>query len=148
MEVNGMIEALEAELASDLTDDRCNDDDWWTERRSLYVQLYTLVCRHGTPTFITAPPARSDEQTELGQDAARLQAEIERVNFESAYELDGLQEEICENEKEAKAAALGYMTVRFDETAIGGELCTDKDGNWCLHLHPSLIEPLSLSLSH
>ena len=66
----------EAELCHDAFDDRQHDDDWWEERRPLYVELYHISaalearCVHLLPAPLTRshiqlPPARAHEQEEV-----------------------------------------------------------------------------------
>ena len=74
---------MEAELCQDAFDDRQHDDDWWEERRELYVKMYHISaelearCANLRPTPLTRPcielpPARAHEQEEVEWDASCL----------------------------------------------------------------------------
>ena len=82
----------EAELSHDAFDDRQHDDDWWEERRELYVELYRISaelearCAHLLPAPLTRPcidlpPSRAHEQEEVEWDASCLVGEPRHLRW-------------------------------------------------------------------
>ena len=86
---------VEAELSYDAFDDRQHDDDWWEERRPLYVELYRIsadleaqgVHLRGpfTRSYIQLPPARAHEQEEVEHEGRCLVAQPPHLRWSERH---------------------------------------------------------------
>ena len=72
-EAEAAVRYWERELAQDMNDDMCDDDEYWynryplagSGRREDYIELLYYTMKFNIPTFITLPASRADDEAEL-----------------------------------------------------------------------------------